>query len=141
MFSLLAEEAVSIKELAQEFSSTSLQSLGGKLCCYLLQARSVSKTRFANKSFAADSTILPLHIRRVKKAFCQALCREMRMHQAVSFVVNQILKKMQCSDEPMISICSFFCRKPNLLVPSCSVKIAHTLYPLTPRHSSHRSLL
>ena len=49
--------------------------------------------------------------RRVEKAlFCQAWCREMSMCQAVSFVLNQILK-MQCNDEPMISICSFFCRK------------------------------
>ena len=70
--------------------------------------------------------------RRVEKAlFCQAWCREMSMCQAVSFVLNQILK-MHCNDEPMISICSFFCRNC-LLVPSGSVKLA-------PCHFSHCSI-
>ena len=72
------------------------------------------------------------HAKLTKALFCQARCREMSMRQAVSLVLNQILK-MKCNDEPMISTCSFFGRKPNLLVPSCSVKLA-------PCHFSHCSL-
>lgn len=60
-------EAVSINEWAQEFTSTSLKSLRGKLQCSSLQTQSAIKRRFANKSFAADSTILALHRHRVEK--------------------------------------------------------------------------
>ena len=49
-------KVASIKELALEFSSTSLMSLQ----CHSLQTRSFFKT-FANKSFAPDSEVPPLH--------------------------------------------------------------------------------
>lgn len=62
-------KAVNIKELAQEFSSTSLKSLKGKLQCHLLQTQSVIERRYANKSFTAGSTILPLHTQSWQKQY------------------------------------------------------------------------
>lgn len=115
-------KAVSIRELAQAFNSTSLKCRRGKLQCGSLQTQRVIQRRFANKPFAADSTLLPLHMPSQKACFSHARWGETSLHRAVSCLLNQTLRLH--SDEPVISIGSSVCRKPGPLVPSCSVKLA-----------------
>lgn len=117
IFSACRGRRVSIQELAQDLGSTALSPSGKSRCCSL-QLQSVIKRRFANTFSVAHSTVPPRHLQRVQRAFSLSgpMERNERVSESLSYVEPN--PQTRCNDEPMISICSFFCRKRHLLVPS-----------------------